>query len=375
MRIALITSHIYKSTQWNWFSEELLKRGIFHIHIIISDKHPVMADELSNLGVKVFVLPHYSRLSLITNLIKIIKILKQEKINLVHTELPYGNLLGQTSAVLTGIKARITTCENASWAIDYNNTKQLLIDKLTYQLSKKIITLTDNSKSYLIEKFNVHPDKIHTIWHAIKIDEYDSVSNDRIEKIKKELNISNEHFVIGMVARGEEWKGHIYAIKAVEILKKEIPNLRLIITGIDNESDYGKKLFDYISKHNIQENVHMIKFIVDNIALYKTFDIHVHVPVDFMVETFGITYIEGMISECAQVITKSGISCFTAKHMVNAYVVNYKSEIEISEGIRLFYNNQELRKKIAFNAKKMAEELFSYDKKVSKHIEIYKALS
>jgi len=374
MRIAFITSHIYKSTQWNWFSEELLQRGISHIHIIISDDYPLMADELEKKGVRVFVLPHHSKLSLLTNLFKIIKILKQEKIDLVHTELPYGNLLGQTAALLAGIKRRITTCENASWAIDNNNRKQLWIDKLTYQLAKKIIVLTDLSKQYLIKNYTVPEHKLITIWHALKTEAYQDISLQRIEKLKNELQVKEDEFILGMVARGEEWKGHIYAIKAIALLKNKYPNLRLIIAGIDETEKYGKQLRDYIFNNHLSDYIRLIRFVTDNVALYRMFQIHIHVPVDEISETFGITYIEGMISDCPQIITHSGISCFTAKHLENSYVVDYKNEKQVAEGIEYLVENSDARIKIAENAKRLAENLFLYSDKVNKHLELYRTL-
>lgn len=373
MKIAFITSHIYKSTQWNWFSEELLQRGVSHIHIIISENYPVMADELKKHGVKVFVLPHHSKLSLITNFFRITKILKQEKINLVHTELPYGNLLGQTAALLAGIKKRVTTCENASWAIDNNNRKQFWIDKLIYRLAKKIIVLTDLSKQYLIKNYKVPEYKLVTVWHAVKAEEYYNVSPQRIEKIKNELHAKEDKFILGMVARGEEWKGHIYAIKAIALLKNKYPNLRLIIAGIDETKKYGGQLRAYINNNHLADYIHLINFVADNVALYRLFQIHIHIPVDQMSETFGITYIEGMISGCPQIITRSGIAYFTAKHLENAFVADYKNEKQVAEGIEFLIENSDAKKKIAENAKKLAANLFLYSDKVNKHLEIYKS--
>ncbi|MBI3500639.1 MAG: glycosyltransferase family 4 protein [Bacteroidetes bacterium] len=374
MKIAFITSHIYKSTQWNWFSEELLQRGIFHIHIIISDEYPLMADELKKQGVKVFVLPHHSKLSLLTNLFKIIKILKQEKINLVHTELPYGNLLGQTAALLSGIKRRITTCENASWAIDNKNKKQFLIDKLTYRLAKKIIVLTDLSKQYLIKNYKVPEHKLITIWHAVKAEEYQEVSSQRVEKLKNELRVKEDKFILGMVARGEEWKGHIYAIKAIALLKNKYPNLLLIIAGIDETKKYGKQITDYLNTHHVTDNVRLIRFVTDNVALYRLFQIHIHIPIDEMAETFGITYIEGMISGCAQILTKSGIAFTTAQHLKNCYVVDYCNSEEIAKGIVSLIEDKKLKSEISRQAKEDARKLFDYSIKVNKHLELYNSI-
>ena len=98
MKIAFVTSHINRSTQWIWFSDEMQKRGIQHIHIIINEFKPLLYDDLREGHVKVYYLKYTNKFSLITNFFRIIKIFIEQKIDVVHTELPYGNLLGLAAA-------------------------------------------------------------------------------------------------------------------------------------------------------------------------------------------------------------------------------------------------------------------------------------
>src|SRR5205085_11872182 len=115
MKIAFVTSHINRSTQWLWFSDEMHRRGIDHIHIIINEYKPLLYDDLKEGNIKVYFLKYTNKLSLIVIFFKIIKIFLENKIDVVHTELPYGNLLGMCAAFICRIKMRITTCENTTW--------------------------------------------------------------------------------------------------------------------------------------------------------------------------------------------------------------------------------------------------------------------
>ena len=123
MKLAFISSHITNSLQYTWFQRELKKQGIYHIHIIINNTNEplLLARFLKADNLPVFELPFKNSFSFISIFYKIRKILKQENINVVHTTLPYGNLIGQLTALSLGIKARVTTCENASWAFDYKS--------------------------------------------------------------------------------------------------------------------------------------------------------------------------------------------------------------------------------------------------------------
>src|SRR5438128_37584 len=121
MKIAFVTSHINRSTQWIWFSEELQKRDVPHIHIIINDTKPLLYDDLKQGNVKVYYLKHRNKLSFIVNFFRLVRILLSNKIDVVHTELPYGNIVGQTAAFFCRIKMRITTCENTTWFSDFDS--------------------------------------------------------------------------------------------------------------------------------------------------------------------------------------------------------------------------------------------------------------
>jgi glycosyltransferase involved in cell wall biosynthesis len=372
MKIAFLTSHINHSTQWNWFSDELQKRGVPHIHIIINHDYPLLADDLKAMGVKVYFLKHRNFFHFFTNFFQVCYILLKHKIDLVHTELPYGNLVGQISAWFCGIKMRVSTCGNTTWAYDFKNKKQLIIDKITYRLSKKVIALTEEAKEFLIENYNIPEEKLTIIHHSLKSDEYLFTDESRVNKLRAELNIEPGVFVIGMVARFEFWKGHIFAIEAFRKLLKEYPNVRLLIFGSKGES--FDSVIRYIKSYDLQDYIMYKGFVSDNIALFRLFDVHIHIPIKSISETFGINIVEGMISGCAQILTLAGISCFTARNEENCLVVPYTSSNAVYFALKRMINDPELRARLGKQAQLDAIKYFKYSDKVEKHLELYESL-
>ena len=239
MKIAYVTSHINRSTQWIWFSEELNKRNIDHIHIIINDYKPLLYDDLKEGNVNVYFLKQTNKLSYIPNFFRIIRIFKKHKIDLVHTELPHGNLMGLTAAYLCSIKMRISTCENTTWFSDFKSKKQEIIDSITYFLSKRVVALTQDSYEFLAKHFHISLRKLRIIHHSLKLSEYLDIPDEVVQNMRNELEIPKDKFIIGMVARFEFWKGHDFAIEAMQKLVKEFPNARLYIFGSKGESFEG----------------------------------------------------------------------------------------------------------------------------------------
>jgi glycosyltransferase involved in cell wall biosynthesis len=371
-RVAFVSSHIHTSLQFEWFEEELAKQNIYNIHIIINtleNEIPLLHIELQKLGIKSYLLNYKNRLSFFSLLFSIRKILKENKINVVHTTLPYGNLIGQLAALSLGIKARITTCENASWAFDYNSPKQKIIDRFTFWSSKKIISVADTANDFLLNTWKIKTSDLVQINHSLKFIEYESVTSDRVNKIKTELNMKPEDFTMGMIARTEFWKGHQYAVEAMAEVVKLYPNIKLLICGsigFDHQ-----KLLDLISKHKLENNVKFIGFVNDTVAFLKAIKIQIHIPINKYVENCGISIIEGMAAKTPQLLTLSGYSYQSAKHLKNSYVVDYCSSKEVAQGIIYLYTNYD--KAIALGEQAYNDALEQYTTKVkfNKHMQVY----
>lgn len=372
MKIAFVTSHINRSTQWIWFSDEMQKRGIQHIHIIINEFKPLLYDDLKEGNIKVYFLKYSNKLLLIINFFRIIKILLDNKIDVVHTELPYGNLLGLSAAYLCRIKMRITTCENTTWFSDFDSKKQELIDRITYFFSKRIIALTQDSYEFLNKHFNIPPRKLCIIHHSLKSSDYLNLTDEQVKSLRNELEIPSGIFVIGMVARFEYWKGHVYAIEAMKKLVVEFPNVRLYIFGSKGES--FETAMNKIKEYKLEDYIIYKGFVRDNIVLYKFFDIHLHIPITLQSETFGINIMEGMISGCAQVLTLSGISSFTARDGKNCIVVPYKSSEAVYQALKKLISDDDLRKSLGDQAKEDAIKHFRYSEKFDEHLLLYEEL-
>ena len=373
MNIAFVTSHLIKSLQWLWFAEELKNRDINQVHIIINETKPVLIDELNEAGICAYYLVHKNFWSHFINFVKTIKIYKKHNINLVHTSLPYGNLIGLLSAFFTGIKARLTTCENVSWAHDFRHNKQLIVDKLTFFLSQKIIVTTDSAEEYMHLHWSYTKPKLQVIYHSVKISAYENVSLQRQNRLRDRFKIFEGDFIVGMVARLEYWKGHQYAVEAISVLIKEIPSIRLKIFGSGGSGELAlKKQLE--NNPLLQKHVEWCGFVEDPIALYKLFDVHLHVPINKYIETGGITILEGMASQCAQVLTLSGYSNQTAIDHENALVVDYENSEEIAQALKALFLNKDLRQTIALNASIKVRAEFGNDVKAEKHFVLYKDL-
>ena len=375
MNILYALSHINKSLQWQWFAEEMKNRGINQTYVIYDwdGSGSYFYNDLQNLGIQSYLLPSVDKIGHTGNLLNTVSIIKKHRPDIVHTSLPYGNLLGQMGAWMAGVKNRITTCENASWAHDFRHKKQEIVDKFTYWLSKKVVAVADSAKEYLKKNYHLSDEKLTTIYHGLKETEYIDVSPDRISNIKEKLNITDNDFIVGVVSRYEFWKGHEFINKAAAILKERNKHQNIKILVFGSKGSYYDTAMQQINELGVEDVVISKGYINDPVALFKVFDVHLHVPVNKYVENCGINIIEGMISERPQILTKSGYAWQSADHMRNAYVVDYQNAEAIADAIEFMKNHKEIAMDLAAEAKRDAIRIYGLKTKVDKHIALYQS--
>lgn len=374
MTILFCLSHIKKSLQWLWYAEQLQKEGVKQVYVIIdidNDQDLFLCNDLARLGVPVYKLPHTGKWSHIKNMLMVSDLIKEYNVDLIHSSLPFGNLVGQVAGRMAGLNRLVTTCENVSWAHDFRNKKQERLDKFTFKTAQRVIATSDVARKYLEENWDFDKSKLSTIYHGVSPVDYE-VSPDRMQAVReqlKDLNMENS-FVVGVLSRFEFWKGHQFIIEAARLLN-ELPDIRFFIFGV--KGSFYDEAMHLIEQYGLKDKVVYGGFVNDTSALYQLFDVHLHVPIDEHVETGGITIIEGMMAQRPQILTLSGYAYQSARHMENAYVVPFKDAGAIAKAVLFMKQNPEEAKRMAAQAKKGAYA-FSVQEKTRMHIALYQEL-
>ena len=184
-----------------------------------------------------------------------------------------------------------------------------------------------------------------------------------------------------MAARYVKWKGIEYVIRAFQKVIAVHPQAILMLSGshIDRSQvpeqmkaaskndivapQYDDVLSIYECLAELPDGSYLeIPFEQDLYALFKLFDVFVHVPIDSVQETFGQVYVESMLAQVPSVITLSGSALDHAVHQENAWVVDYMNSDQIAEGILTLLSDFTLREKITANAFACAKERYCIEK-------------
>lgn len=162
-----------------------------------------------------------------------------------------------------------------------------------YQQADHVVTTSDDSKQDLVKVLNIDDDKVTGIYNPYQIE---TIRNS-IASLK-EYNDSayhkNDTINVLMVARITEQKALWRAVKAIAIVKKSYPNIKLNIVGkIDGETSFLDDLKDLIQDNKLTNSINLLGFRKDVHDIMATMDMFL---LTSKWEGFPNALVESMIS-------------------------------------------------------------------------------
>ena len=126
------------------------------------------------------------------------------------------------------------------------------------QKSDAVICVSNSIKEYIQKHYQTSENKITVIPRGIDLKLFNPKNIDKtfIENFKKEFNLKDK-FIVSSVGRVTQLKDYETFIKAILLVKKEIPNIiGLIVGGVrSDKEDYLNSLKSLIKELNLEENI------------------------------------------------------------------------------------------------------------------------
>lgn len=289
----------------------------------------------------------------------IVKDLKKEKIDLFH---------GLSNEIPIGLKkAGIPSVVTIHDLIFYRYPQYYpYFDRKIYELkvryaskqANKIIAVSEQTKSDLINFFNVEESRVEVIYQNCDPIFRSEVTEHEKTKIRHTYNLPEEFLLnVGTI---ETRKNSLLIVKALRKLKDTI---HLVIIG--KETPYAQVVKDFITNNNLKSRVHFLKNVSfhDLPGIYQQASIFIY-PSKF--EGFGIPVVEALSSGIPVIAAKG--SCLEEAGGKNSIYVDPTNSDELADQIKLVMNNSEKRELMIrsgiehisnFSNQKIADKLFN----------------
>jgi len=170
------------------------------------------------------------------------------------------------------------------------------IEKSGMDAASKIITVSNLTREVVINKYNIHPDKVETVYNAV---EPVSISDDII------VNKGFDEKVVTFLGRITLQKGPEYFIEAAYKVLKVMNNVRFVMAG---SGDMMDRMMRRAASLRITDRFHFTGFLRgrDVFTMLALSDVYIMPSVS---EPFGISPLEAMQSNVPVIISKqSGVA-------------------------------------------------------------------
>jgi len=368
-KVLVVVNDLKRALEHEWFVTYIDRNSFVIEFLLINSENSAMDTFLKNNRVVTHHMRYHGKSDIPKLFFKMFWLFMSRRYDVIHTHLFISSLIGLPAAWLAGIRTRIMTRHHS----DYHHVwfpSAVKYDRFANHFATKIVAISRNVQSILVDREGVSPGKVELVYHGIDFSNYVPLekNSERVVAIRNKYNITPGQKVIGVVSRFTEWKGVQYIIPAFQELIKIRPDAILILANASG--DFAWKL-DEMLKQLPEKNFRIIKFETDIIALFTSFDVFIHVPVSASAEAFGQIYLESMALKIPSVFTSSGVLAEYGKDNVNCHIVPFCDSEAIFQKVVYVLDHPEKQIEIMDNAFNEVRQHFSFDVKIKKFMNLY----
>jgi len=207
----------------------------------------------------------------------------------------------------------------------------------------KTIAISESVKTHLTQDLNITADKIRVVYNGV----YRAEFSPRV-KTKKDYGFKDADFVIGILGRISEEKGHFLAVEAFKLLSCDYTNAYLAVSG---KGKLEEDLKTFIKLADIENKV---KFF--DMEAKDFLDIPDVLIVPSRNEGFGYVIIEAFLKEIPVIgFRGGGAIAEIVRHKENGILFDKYDGLCLKQAIEELMNNKTLREQLIGKARKDAQ--------------------
>lgn len=343
----LFTSHTSNFSKFNYPLLKYFYENGHEVHYASMGEEEIKGKEFCT---KIFTVP-FARspfsLSNIKAIKQLKKIIKQEGYDIIHTHTPMGSVDTRIAAN----KARKKGCKVFYTAHGFHFFKGApIINWLLYYTVEKLLSsktdciLTINDEDYetaINKKFRCAIRKIPGVGFNEK--RFFKYNETKSLEIRENLGFAKDDFILICVAEFTKNKNQILLIKAIEILKQSIPNVKLLLAGKGECFEECKK---YVNEHKLENNVLFLGYRSDVEDLYNISNILVTAS---MREGLAVNIMEAEACGLPVICSNTRGQRDLVKNNENGFVYEPNNLQEFITKVEYLYNNLDKYKEFSEN--------------------------
>lgn len=302
--------------------------------------------------------------SFLLGFLTLCKVIKKQKIAIVHSFLPLSNFLGSVAGKISGAKLIITS-RRGLLKLNYLKKRWRLLDNISNYYSN-IITINSNAIKDEIEKKDYfHSNKIVCIHNGLDIKKFNFNHSVR-DQIRQSLNLNKSDFAWIKVANFSAIKGHADLIRAFAKIDSKY-STKLFLIGKDNSS--LDELKELVRTLQVQNRIKFLGFQNDVPKILCGMDGYICAS---HTEGFSNAILEAMASQLPVIATNVGGNPEILLNGKYGLLINPSDKDGMHNSIINLMTNKSLQEKFKVLSYEQIKENYSKESMINNYIGLYK---
>ncbi|MDD5692582.1 MAG: glycosyltransferase family 4 protein [Candidatus Omnitrophica bacterium] len=328
--------NVYVASSGGSLVDKFKKSGITHIRVPLRTKKEVSP-------------------KIIISFLKLSGKVRKLSIDVLHSNSRTTQVLGDLLSRYNKGIAHVFTC--------HGFFKPKLSRRLFPCWGKAVIAISSQVKEHLLQDFKLDEKKISVINNGIDTAGFGDFSAR--EKTRRKLGV-NDAFLVGIIARLSDVKGHTYLIQAMQIVLKDCPSAKLLIVG---EGKAGRALVEQVNDLGIRDKVIFLAQAQNNRDILSAMDVFV---MPSLQEGLGLALMEAMAQGLAVVGSSVGGIKTLIRDRENGLLVRPADSAGLARAIIKLFSDQPLRGELGIKARKFIMDNFPAAKMADETERVYK---
>lgn len=365
---AFVTSHAGTENQLMKMINGL-DPSMFTVHLVCLRNHSWLDENASSLRCHTTVIDihEFKKLRTYLGILRLIRLLRKWRPDVVHTFFPVSNIVGVIAARLAGVRNVISSRRDYG---EWMNDRYLFATRFANKFATKIIANGYRVKELTVAVEKERDEKITVIYNGIDLSMFGKPTAG--DDLKGSLGIPRKNKVVGKVANFRPMKHHHTFIRAANEILKKRNDVDFLLIGADESGCHLQESLEELARSlGILGKIHFTGRQKDVAPYLAIMDIGVNCSEG---EGLSNAIMEYMASGVACVACNSGGNPDLIKDGESGRLFQLDDYGQLADIVLELLDNEPLRATYVANAQKLVHQEMSVDTMLSKYESFYQGL-
>jgi glycosyltransferase involved in cell wall biosynthesis len=306
----------------------------------------------------------------------LIRVMRRERFDVVHTHTPKAGLLGQLAARLSGVPVVVNTLHGFYFHDDMKPLPRrfyIWMERLAATCSDTILSQNKEDMATAAAEHIAGSELVKWLGNGIDLARFDRrrVSDESLDALRKKMGLDATAPVVGFVGRLVEEKGILDLLEAAQTVLNAVPNAQFLIIGPYDEEKPDALRPDVATRYGISDRCRFLGMRHDMPQLYALMDV---LALPSYREGFPRAPMEASAMGVPAVVTDIRGCREAVEHGVNGLLFTVGDHEALASALIELLRDDERRESMGVAGRRIAEERFDEQKVFDRVLREYERL-